>query len=82
MAPIFRVFAFMSLLTMLYEKIRTSNGRLMAALACYAAIIAIALYAFLPIRSSQERFLLGGVLFVIALLILKTLVHSRDENSE
>jgi Kef-type K+ transport system membrane component KefB len=72
----------MSLLPLLREKMKSANCRLIAAMACYAAIIAIALYAFLPICSSQERFLLGVVLFVIALLIVKTLVHSRDENSE
>lgn len=49
---------------------------------CYAILILIVLGVFLPVQSASDRFLLGMVLFVFALLIIKTLVHAGDEKAE
>ena len=59
-------------------KMGTANGRLFAALGCYAVLLSAALYVLLPTRTSDEQFLLGAVLLVFAILITKTLAHSRD----
>ncbi len=59
---------------------KTANRRLLLALGCYCILILAALWALLPARSSDERFLLGLVLCVFAVLIIKTLVHSGDES--
>jgi hypothetical protein len=67
---------------LLREKIKAANRRLLAALACYCVLILIALYTLLPVRSSQEAFLLGVVLFIFAILIVKTLVHAADDTPE
>jgi hypothetical protein len=61
------------------EIIAAANRRLLIAMACYVALIGIALYALLPIRSQHDSFLLGTVLVVFALLIIKTLAHAEDE---
>jgi hypothetical protein len=72
----------MRLLSLFHAKIKEANRRLLAALACYVVLILVALYVLLPARSSQDRFLLGLVLLVVALLIVKTLVHAKDEKME
>ena len=46
---------------------------------CYGVLISVALYALLPVRSSNEAFILLVVLLVFLLLIIKTLAHSEDE---
>jgi hypothetical protein len=56
--------------------------RLLVAVACYAVLISIALYAFLPLTSSNDRFILGCVLLVFAVLIVKTIAHAAHEQSE
>ncbi len=66
----------------LFAKLKTANRRLLAALACYAVLIGIALYTLLPARTYYEQFILGLVLVVFALLILKTFVHSDDDKIE
>jgi integral membrane sensor domain MASE1 len=71
-----------SLWTQLRGKLKTANRRLLGAMVCYAVLLAIALYALLPARSSNECFLVGMVLLVFALLIVKTLAHAGDENSD
>ena len=59
------------------------NRRLLIALGCYLILILIALYALLPARTSNDRFVLGFVLCFFAILILKTVVHSiQDRNTE
>jgi hypothetical protein len=63
-------------------KMKTAKGRLFAVLACYAVLLAIALCALLPARSSNERILVGAVLGVFAILLVKTMKHAHDENSE
>jgi hypothetical protein len=60
-----------------------TNRKVLAALVCYLALILIALYALLPVRTSQDRFVLWFVLCFFAILILKTIVHAvQDHNSE
>jgi hypothetical protein len=67
---------------LLRAKMATINSRLLIAMACYCILIFIALFALLPVRSSDEGFILGVVLFVFAILIIKTLVHAEDEKLE
>jgi len=71
--------AFKALLSILLEKWRMGNRRLILAMACYCILALMALFTLLPAPSSQDRFILGFVLFVIAFLAIKTLVHSQDE---
>jgi hypothetical protein len=66
-------------LSQVREKIKSADRRLAAAMLCYAVLIGIVLAVFLPIRSANDRFLLGTVLLVFALLIVKTLAHAHDE---
>ena len=68
-----------ALLSNLRNKMSAKNRRLIAAMACYCVLAVIALLVLTPVRSSQEKFILGLVLFVFAFLAFKTLVHSRDE---
>lgn len=68
-----------ALLSKLREKLLAANRRLIIAMACYCIIALMALFTLLPARSSHERFILGLVLFVIAFLALKTLVHAEDK---
>jgi hypothetical protein len=63
-------------------KLAAANRRLLTAMACYCILIVIALYALLPVRSSNEGFILGVVLLVFAVLIVKTLAHAADEDLE
>ena len=74
--------AYKPLMALLRERVKTVNRRLLAAMACYLVLILVALYALLPIQSSQEGFLLGTVLFIFAILIIKTLVHAEDNMPE
>jgi hypothetical protein len=69
-------------MSQLREKIKSANRRLVAAMICYAVLILIVLVKFLPIRSANDRFLLGVVLLVFALLIIKTLKHAGDEKPD
>ena len=69
-------------LATLRAKLKGASPRLFIALACYFVLILIALYGLLPVRTSDERFVLGFVLLVFALLIVKTIVHAKDDKSE
>ena len=66
------------LLPVLRDKWRGANRRLLAAMICYCILALVALIALTPVRSSDEKFLLGMALFVIVFLAVKTLAHSRD----
>jgi hypothetical protein len=66
-------------LALVREKWAAANRRLLVALACYGILILIALYGLLPVRSSDEGFILGLVLFVFVILIVKTFAHAEDE---
>ena len=57
---------------------KKNNRRLLFALICYGVLILVALLVLLPVRSSNEAFILAVVLLVFALLIVKTIVHSED----
>jgi hypothetical protein len=67
-------------LTYLVAKLKCANRRLIAAMACYLVLILVALYALLPVRDSNDGFILGFVLFVFAILIVKTLVHAAEDD--
>ena len=54
-----------------------ANGKLLAALCCYAVLLGLALYVLLPAHTSEEQFILGAVLLIFAILIAKTLMR-RD----
>lgn len=58
---------------------KPGKRRLIVAMICYGALILIALYAFLPIRSSHDSFILTALLLFFALLIIKTVAHSRED---
>jgi hypothetical protein len=70
------------MLSLLREKVKRANRRLLVAMACYLILILIALNVLLPVRSSQEGFLLGLVLFLFAILIVKTIAHAGDDKLE
>ena len=59
------------------EKIKRENRRLILALACYLVLIVVALVVFLPVRNSNDRFVLWLVLAFFAILIVKT-ISQRD----
>jgi hypothetical protein len=65
--------------SLMREKITPANRRLLIAMACYFVLIGAALYALLPVRNKDDRFVLGIVLAVFAILIVKTLAHSENE---
>ena len=65
--------------TLIREKLKASNRRLVIAMACYLVLIALALYALLPVRTRNEGFLLAVVVGFIAYLMIKTLAHAEDE---
>ncbi len=68
---------FEALRTILREKIKRENRRLIPALACYLVLIVVALVVFLPVRNSNDRFVLWLVLAFFAILIVKT-ISKRD----
>ena len=68
----------MPLASLFREKLKTANRKLLITLACYAVLLAVALYELLPARTYYEQVLVGLVLAVAALFIVKTLVHSND----
>jgi hypothetical protein len=59
---------------------KSANRRLAVALACYLVLIIIALITLLPIRSSNDGFVLALVLAVFAILIIKTIAHSQQDD--
>jgi len=69
-------------LATLRAKLKGASARLFIALACYFVLILIALYGLLPVRSSDVRFVLCFVLLVFAMLIVKTIIHAKDDKSE
>jgi hypothetical protein len=60
---------------LLRRKLTAAKRRLLLAMGCYCILIAAALWTLLPVRSSDDSFVLGLVLCVFAILIIKTLVH-------
>jgi hypothetical protein len=64
----------------LREKFKGANLRLIGALSSYLILIVIALVVLTPARTSHERSILGLVLAFFAILMVKTIVHSRDDS--
>jgi hypothetical protein len=56
-----------------------THRKMIIAMACYAVLIAVAVYALLPVRTSNDRFILGFVLCVFAILIFKTIIHAAED---
>jgi hypothetical protein len=61
-----------ALLPLLREKIKSANHRLIVAMGCYIVLIVAAVLML-------EGFLRAMVLFIFAILIVKTFVHAADE---
>ncbi len=59
---------------------KRAKRRLLVAMICYGVLIAAALYAFLPVHDSHESFILITLLLFFALLIIKTIAHSDDQD--
>ena len=57
---------------MLPEKLKGLNMRLMAAMGSYVVLAVVAIFAL-------DGFLRSVVLFFFAILAVKTIVHSKDE---
>ncbi|MDI9612302.1 MAG: hypothetical protein QM330_04440 [Acidobacteriota bacterium] len=64
------------------DRVPRLGRRVALAMAGYAVLIGIALALFLPVRTGDERFLLGMLLVVIALFIVKTLLHAGEDESQ
>ncbi|MBN2320121.1 MAG: hypothetical protein JXR49_13645 [Acidobacteria bacterium] len=64
----------------LREKIKRLPPRMLIALGCYLVLIIVGLYFLLPVRSQEDRFLLGIFLAVFAILALKTIVHANKKS--
>jgi hypothetical protein len=57
-----------------------TKRKLWIAMTCYGVLLLAALYLLLPVRSSNEAFILVVLLLVYALLAVKTMVHRDDES--
>ncbi len=64
------------------DRVPRLGRRVALAMAGYAVLIGIALALFLPVRTGDERFLLGMLLVVIALFIVKTLLHAGEDEAQ
>jgi len=49
---------------------------------CYGVLILAALFVLLPVRNSNEAFLLVVFLLFFTLLIVRTIIHSSDEDMD
>ncbi len=59
---------------------KKGKRRLVIAMICYGVLILVALYEFLPVRTSNDSFILVVLLLVFALLIVKTIAHADDQD--
>ena len=64
----------------LRDKIKRLPPRLLIALGCYLALVSVGLYVLLPVRSREERFLLGIFLAIFAILAWKSIVHANKRS--
>jgi len=62
------------------EKIKQLPARLLIALGCYLVLVIVGLYVLLPVRTQEDRFLLGIFLAVFAILALKTVIHANKDS--
>jgi len=60
------------------EKIKSGNRKLLAAMMCYLALMGAALYMLLPVHTRDDYFLLIMVLVFFTYLMIKTLSHADD----
>jgi hypothetical protein len=58
---------------------KKGKRRLVIAMICYGVLILVALYVLLPVRSSNDSFILVVLLLFFALLIVKT-IRFKDED--
>ncbi len=63
-----------------FEKIKQLPARLLIALGCYLVLVIVGLYVLLPVRTQEDRFLLGIFLAVFAILALKTVIHANKNS--
>jgi hypothetical protein len=63
-----------------FDKIKKLPDRLLICLGCYLVLILVGLYVLLPVETREERFILGIFLAVFAILIVKSIVHSKQED--
>ena len=49
---------------------------------CYGVLILAALFVLLPVRNSNEAFLLVVFLLFFTILIIRTITHSSDDDLE
>ena len=59
------------------EKLKKIPPRLFFALCCYLVLLITGLVLLLPVRSQEERYVLGFFLAVFALLTWKTIIHAK-----
>jgi len=57
------------------EQIKRSRGRLLVAMLCYLVLALIAIFML-------EGFLRSAVLFLLAILAIKTMLHAGDDMPE
>jgi len=62
--------------------VKKKNRRLLAGMICYGVLILAALFVLLPVRNSNEAFLLVVFLLFFTLLIVRTIIHSSDEDMD
>jgi len=58
-----------------FKEMSAANKKLFAALCCYAVLLGLALYVFLPANSSEEQLILGAVLLIFGMIIAKTIAR-------
>jgi hypothetical protein len=68
------------MLTKLVEKIKGANRRLIVALAGYLVLIILILFTFLPVQTRDDQFFLALVLGLFAILIIRTIAHSKNDD--
>ena len=55
-----------------------AKRKLLTALCCYTILLGMALYVLLPVRTSDEQFVLGVVILIFAILAAKTLADRKS----
>ena len=59
------------------EKIKKLPPRLLISLGCYIVLLAAGLFVLLPVRSQEDRYVLGFFLAVFTIFTWKTIVHAK-----
>ena len=66
------------MIMILLEKIRRLPRRLRLEFGCYIVLLAVGLSVLLPVQTTEERFLLGWFLAIIALIMVRVIVHYKN----